>query len=103
MQRGPEAESALWNGGRNNLVEFRDVRVHIHQAMDEFAREFLKRVRGVGSRRLLDDLPYIVDMSIVEGSEDCALVGEVLIQRSDTDAGGLRDAVRGNGPGPAAF
>ncbi len=81
-------------------MQFRGFRVHIHQAVDEFAREFLQRSRGAGSRRLLDDLPYIVDVSIMKGCEDRALVGEVLIQRPDADAGGLRDAVGGDGLGP---
>jgi hypothetical protein len=103
MQRVPKAESAFRNGGRNNLVQFRNARVHIHQAMDELAREFLQRSRSAGRRRLLDDLPYIVDVSIMKGDQDRALVGEVLIQGPDTDSGRLRDAVRGNRLRPVAF
>ena len=60
MQRVLEALSALRNGGRNKLVQFGAFRVHIHQALDEFAREFLQRSRGVGSRRLPDDLRSVL-------------------------------------------
>src|ERR1700722_17199363 len=103
MQRVLEAKSALRNGGRKNLVQFRGIHVTVHQTPDEFAGEFLQRSRGVGSRRLPDDLLYIVDVSVMKGGEDCALVGEVLIKRPDANAGGLRDAIRGDGLGPVTL
>src|SRR4051812_26834387 len=103
MERVLEAESAFGHSGRSKLVHFRKLRVCIRQTFDELAREFLQRSRGAGGRRLLDDEVYIVDVSVVKGGEDGALVGKVLIERADADAGGLGDAIRGHSLGSVAL
>jgi hypothetical protein len=38
----------------------------------------------------------LADVPLVKGNKDRSLVGEVLIQRSDTDTGGLGDPVGGD-------
>ena len=99
LQRVLEAVGALRHGGRNDLVQLRVFGVHVHQPFDELAREVLERSRGAVGHRLLDHLPHIVDVAVIKGGEDRPLVGEVLIERPDADAGCLRDAIRGDGLG----
>ena len=60
---------------------------------DERADERLERRGGVLDERALDQPAHLLDVAVVERREDGDLVGEVLVDRADADAGNFGDAV----------
>jgi hypothetical protein len=97
MERVLEAERTLGNRRRGDVVQLRELCVHVHEAFDELTRERVERGRGAVRGGLLEDPSHVLDVTVVQRREDGALVGEVLVERSDADARDLGDAVGGHG------
>jgi hypothetical protein len=57
----------------------------------------------VATERVLDEAPSLQRMTLVQRREDGALVREVLVDGTDTDARDLRNSVGGDGVAAAAL
>jgi hypothetical protein len=67
--------------------------VGIDHSFDQGPDESVERGRGVFDQRALDDAIDVADVALVQGDEDGAFVGEVLIDGADADSCDLGDVV----------
>jgi len=74
-------------------VEFRIGPLSVHHCIDQRANEVVKGRLGVLDLPAFDQMRDLLDVAIVQSSKGRALVGDVLVDRSDTDTGDFRDAV----------
>jgi len=80
---------------RDQFVELGLRGVEICQPLHERAGEIVER-SGAFGHRALDDLVNVLDVALMQRSEDCLLVGEVLIERADAYTCCFSDSVGGD-------
>src|ERR1700722_11654029 len=82
---------------KQQLVEFRVGSMGVNHGLDHAAHQVLERGRRVFHERSLNEAIDLVYMPLMEGVENGVFVGKVLINRPNTYAGNLCDAIGGDG------
>src|SRR5208283_1451132 len=81
------------------LVKLRVDGMDLDHGLNHGAHELLERRCRVLDELGLNHAIYLIDVTLVQGGKDRALVGEVLVKRTDTYARNLSDAVGCDGLG----
>jgi hypothetical protein len=83
----------MWNLRKQQLIQLGIGRMRLDHRFNQGADEIFQRRPRMFDQRALNHPVYLANMPLVQRNRNCTLVGKVLVDRADANAGDLGESI----------